>query len=184
MFNVHLFCTLEDIIYVKLKTNTIMKISKFNLLLLIIALGLFVSSCSSDDDNSGSSNPETYIRFSIDGNNYEFTDILTAESGVITLNGNNGEGLTDPGDTGLAIWLPLAISNGTHTVEDGFDAEYQISFTSEALGFDFDFAESGNITLTQTTGEFIEGTFTATVNNDDSTTITIENGEFKAFGIE
>ncbi len=160
-----------------------MKILKNSLVAILLVFSLGFQSCSSDDD-SGSQNPETYIRFSIDGTNYDFEDILTAESGVITLNGNNGADLTDPGDTQLAIWLPLTIANGTFDVEDGFNAEYQISFTSEPLSFDFDFAESGSITLTQTTGEFIEGTFTATVTNSDNTTITIQNGEFKGYGIE
>lgn len=161
-----------------------MKILKFNLLSLIVILGLVLSSCSSDDDSSGNQNPDTYIKFTIDGTAYNFTDILTAESGVITINGNNGVGLTDPGDTQIALWMPLALSNGTFDVEDSFTADYQVSFTSDALSFDFDFAESGTLTLTQTTGEYIEGTFTATVTNDDNTTITIENGEFKAYGIE
>ena len=160
-----------------------MKILKFNLLSLIVILALGLSSCSSDDDSS-SENAETYINFTIDGTDYNFTDILTAESGVITLNGNNGSGFTDPGDTQIALWMPLTISNGTYNVEGGFSADYQISFTSDALSFDFDFAESGTLTLTQTSGEYIEGTFTATVTNDDDTTITIENGEFKAYGIE
>lgn len=163
-----------------------MKFFKQPLILVTLFMGLLFISCSSDDDdnNPDSQNPETYIRFSIDGTNYEFTDVLTAESNVITLNGNNGSGLTDPGDTGIALWLPLTISNGTFNVENSFDAEYQISFTSESLSFDFDFAESGTITLTQSSGEFIVGTFTATVTNSDNTTITLEDGEFKAYGIE
>ena len=162
-----------------------MKILKFNLLFsLIVILSLGLSSCSSDDDSSGDQNPDTYINFTINGTDYNFTDILTAESGVITLNGNNGSGFTDSGDTQIALWMPLTLTNGSFDVEGGFSADYQISFTSDALSFDFDFAESGTLTLTQTTGEYIEGTFTATVTNDDDTTITIENGEFKAYGIE
>jgi hypothetical protein len=161
-----------------------MKILKINLLSLIVILSFGLSSCSSDDDNSGSQDPETFIRFTINGTDYDFRDILTAESGVITLNGNNGSGLTNPGDTQIGLWMPLTLTNGSFDVEGGFSADYQVSFTSDALSFDFDFAESGTMTLTQTTGEYIEGTFTATVTNDDNTTISIENGEFKALGIE
>lgn len=152
--------------------------------ILSLAIVLFtLLSCSSDDGNN-SSTPETFIKFSINGTNYEFTDILTAESGMITVNGNNGVGLTNPGDTQITLWLPLALENGTFSVEDSFEATHQISFTSESLNFDFDFAESGSITLTQTTGDFIQGTFTATVTNSDDTTITITNGQFKAYSME
>lgn len=151
--------------------------------ILSIAVVLFtLLSCSSDD--SKSSSQETYIRFSINGTNYEFNDIITAESGLITINGNNGAGLTNPGDTQLELWIPTALENGTFAVNDGFDSEYLVSFTSEALNFDFDFAESGSITLTQTTGDYIKGTFTATVTNADNTAITINNGEFKAYSME
>lgn len=152
--------------------------------ILSLAIVLFtLLSCSSDDGNN-SSTPETFINFTINGTNYEFRDILTAESGMITVNGNNGVGLTNPGDTQITLWLPLALENGTFSVEDSFEATHQISFTSESLNFDFDFAESGSITLTQTTGEFIQGTFTATVTNSDDTTITITNGQFKAYSME
>ncbi|WP_179020075.1 hypothetical protein [Winogradskyella forsetii] len=161
-----------------------MKNLKFNLLSLIVICGLTFSSCSSDDDSSNDQNADTYIKFTIDGTNYNFENILTAESNSITFNGNNGAGLTDPGDTQIALWLPSAITNGTFDVEDGFDAEYQVSFSSESLNFDFDFAESGTISVSQSTGEYVIGTFTATVTNDDSSTITIENGEFKAYTID
>jgi hypothetical protein len=160
-----------------------MKIFNFKSILLVLSLFMCFTSCSSDDD-SGSQNPETYINFTIDGTSYNFTDIITAESGVTTLNGNNGEGITNPGDTQIALWFPLNITNGTFDVEDGFSSEYQVSFSSDALSFDFDFAESGSITFTQTSGEYIMGTFSATVTNDDDTTISIENGEFRAYSIE
>ena len=53
--------------------------------ILSIAVVLFtLFSCSSDD--SKSSSQETYIRFSINGTNYEFNDIITAKSGLITIN--------------------------------------------------------------------------------------------------
>ncbi|WP_299337042.1 hypothetical protein [uncultured Psychroserpens sp.] len=160
-----------------------MKLLKFNFIALFIIAGLGLTSCSSDDDNSSTAD-DTYIRFTIDGTNYNFTNIATAQSLSITLNGNNGADFSDPGDTQISIWLPLALETGTFDVEEGFDSDYQVSFTSDPMGFDFDFANDGTITLTQTTGEYIEGTFTATITNDNSTTITLENGEFRGLTIE
>ena len=150
--------------------------------ILSIAVILFtLLSCSSDDSSSRSS--DTYIKFTINGTNYNFRDIITAESGAITINGNNGT-LTNPGDTQLTLWLPLMLSNGTFDVDDSFENPYQISFDSESLNFEFDFAELGTITITQSTGDYIKGTFTATITNSNDQTINITNGEFKAYSME
>ena len=154
------------------------------MLALVFIFNFSLTSCSSDDDSSGSQDTETYIRFSIDGTDYDFSDIATAESLVITFNGNNGEGFSDTGDTQLSLWIPLGAETGTFDVEDSFEATHQVSFTSDPLGFNFDFAESGSITLTQATGEFYEGTFTATITNNAAETIVLENGTFRAFTIE
>ncbi|WGH75101.1 hypothetical protein P8625_13640 [Tenacibaculum tangerinum] len=159
------------------KIRTILKIA------IVLIVSITLQSCSSNDE-SDVQNPETYIRFTINDTNYEFKDIITAESTSITLNGNNGEGFSNAGDTQIALWLPLALSNGTFEVEGGFSADYQIAFTSNSLAFDFDFANSGTITVTKSTGEYIEGTFSASITNDDDVTITLTNGAFKAFGIE
>lgn len=151
--------------------------------ILSIAVVLFtLLSCSSDDGNS--SNSETYIKFSINGTNYNFNDIITAQSGAITINGNNGNGVSDPGDTQLTIWLPSTVTNGTFSVDDSFDNDYRISFDSEPLNYNFNFAELGSITITQSTGDYIKGTFTATIINSNDETITINNGEFKAYTID
>ncbi|SDS02069.1 hypothetical protein SAMN04515667_1226 [Formosa sp. Hel1_31_208] len=161
-----------------------MKTLKFNVVALLMVIGLSITSCSSDDDNPGIQLPDTFISFTIDGTDYNFINIATAQSLVITLNGNNGADFLDPGDTQISLWLPIGVENGTFDVEDTFDAEYQVSFTSDPLGFDFDFADSGSMTLTQTTGEYIEGTFTATITNGDNDVITLENGAFKALTID
>lgn len=157
--------------------RTLKIISTFLILITFFSL----QSCSSDDD-AGTQNPDTYIRFTINGTDYEFENILTAESSSITLNGNNGSSLTDTGDTRIAIWLPIDVQAGTFDVESGFDAEYQVSFTSEPLGFDFDFADSGAIVVTSVSSEYIEGTFTATITKDN-TTLSLTNGSFKGLGI-
>ncbi|MEM5565505.1 hypothetical protein WNY78_10335 [Psychroserpens sp. AS72] len=160
-----------------------MKILKLNVLALLVIFSVSFTSCSSDDD-AGSQDEDTFIRFSIDGTDYNFTDIATAESLVITLNGNNGEGFSNVGDTQIALWIPIGAETGTFDVDNSFEATHQISFSSDAMNFSFDFAESGTITLTQTTGEYFEGSFNATITNDDDETISIENGSFRALTID
>ncbi|WP_136468735.1 hypothetical protein [Flagellimonas onchidii] len=155
-----------------------------NIFFLTVALifGSMFQSCSSDDSDAGVS--DTYIRFTIAGTDYDFKDIITAESLSITLNGNNGEGITNVGDTQISLFLPLDIVVGNHTIEGGaLDGDYKISFTSESLGFDFDFAESGTINVAAVTADYIEGTFTATITSADDETITLSNGTFRAMTI-
>lgn len=146
---------------------------------IIIITSTVFQSCSSDDNDDNPSTPETYIRFTINNTNYEFTDIITAASNSITLNGNNGAGILDAGDTQLAVWLPLTVNTGTFQITGSFDDTHKISFTSASLAFDFDFANNGSITITEATSQFITGTFTATVTNSNNEEISIASGEFK-----
>lgn len=159
-----------------------MRIFKPLLTATIILFTVFCLQSCNTDDGSNNNEPDTYMRFSIDGKAYEFKNIITAESNSITLNGNNGASITDAGDTRLTIWLPKGVEKGTFNIENGFDAKYQVSFTSEPLGFDFDFANSGTITITAVSSDYIEGTFTTKVVKDN-TTVNLTNGSFKGLGI-
>ncbi len=160
-----------------------MKIIKTTLIAFVAIVGLTLQSCSKDDSGPND-DAETYIRFTIGTTDYDFRDIATAESQSITLNGNNGEGLADTGDTRISIWLPLEPETGSYEVTYEIFATNQVSFSSESLGFDFDFAESGNIIITKVSADFIEGTFTATIVSESDTTINITNGEFKAYNMD
>ena len=161
-----------------------MKKQKYIIIAVLALLGSLVQSCSSDDD-SGAPTSDTYIRFTIDGADYDFGNIITAESLSITFNGNNGETIQDVGDTRISIYLPLDIIVGNYDIEGGaFDGDYKVSFTSEPMGFDFDFAQSGSINVTSVTEDYVEGTFTATITSESDVTITLTNGEFKALTMD
>lgn len=153
-----------------------MKTIKFCLILCLTALTF--TSCDSDDSEDGGTQ-STYIRFSIANVDYDFKDIISAASLSLTLNGNNGEGITNPGDTQISIFFPVEPVLGSFDVEGAFQGDYRVSFSSESMGFDFDFAESGNITVTEITDDFIIGTFSAMITSEDDTSITITNGTFK-----
>lgn len=147
--------------------------------LLVIALA--VASCSSDDNNDS----ETFIKFKIDDTSYFFKDIISAETNVsLSFNGNNGPGISNPGDTQIAILIPADFQLGSFEISGDFFANHKIIFSSDPLEFDFDSASNGNINITSTSGDFVIGTFAATVTNNDGTSITITNGEFKCFKID
>lgn len=152
--------------------------------LIILITSLTFQSCSSDDDNSASS--DTFIRFTIDGTDYNFENIVTAGSGnSISLNGNNGDGLGDFGDTNLSILFPSTVTNGTYDLDGGFLADYSINFSSEPLNFDFDSADDGTVTFTNSgSGGYFEGTFDATISNGNGSTISVTNGEFRGITLD
>lgn len=161
-----------------------MKKIKFSLLIFLAIASLTFTSCSDDDDLPSYS--DTYVKFTLDGTDYNFENVITAESASITLNANNGSGISDPGDTQIALWLPLVYSEGTYDVSQMFsdDDTYQISFSSVSLDFDFDFAKSGKIIITKKTKDYVEGTFNAEITNDKDVTKVISNGKFRAMNMD
>ena len=97
-----------------------MKKLKFNLLVVLTIIGLGLSSCSSDDDSSGSQEPETFIRFTVDGVDFAYEDnVATAESLNITINAQNG--LSEDDDYSfMSIWFPAGFSEGTYDFSGNF----------------------------------------------------------------
>lgn len=157
-----------------------MKTIKFSLLLFLATASMTFSSCSKDDAKDETVQSATFIKFSIDGSDYDFKDIISAQSDIsMTLNGNNGEGITNAGDIQITVYFPAEPVKGTFDFEGTFGVDHKLSFSSESLGFDFDFAESGSVTITEITDDYISGTFTATITAEDETTITVTNGAFK-----
>lgn len=150
----------------------------------LFCLALLNFSCSSDDDSSSSEDLETFIRFTVDGTMYEFDDIASAASQNKSINGQNG--LSEDEDYGfISIWFPLEMSTGTFDFTGDFfdEGDYKLRLESNPLNVDTEWATGGSVTLDSVDSDFITGTFTATLVNEDGETINLENGEFKAFGI-
>lgn len=157
---------------------------RYQLIVMIALMGTVLLSCSSDDD-SGAPDSNTYIRFTIEDTDYDFENIITAESLSITFNGNNGATIQDVGDTRISVYLPLDIVVGNYDIVGGaFGGDYKVSFSSEPLGFDFDFAQSGSINVTSVSEDYVEGTFTATITSESDETITLTDGSFRAMTID
>jgi hypothetical protein len=143
-----------------------------------------MSSCSLDDSND-SQDPETFIRYSIDGTNFNYEDnIATVGSNNITINGQNG--LSEDDDYSfMSIWFPLGFTTGTYDFSGDFfqDGDYKLNAEINVLDVD-DWATLGSVTITSISSDYIRGTFTATVPDNNGGTVTIENGEFKAYTLD
>lgn len=149
------------------------------MVLTIFAMAVF-QSCSEDDSNE-SGNAETFVRFTIDGTDYELNEVASATSLSLTLTG--ADGVIDSGEfTSLGLFLPLAPVEGTFDVTDFFtDGDHKLTFTSESLDVDFTFADSGSITISSIGEEYIEGSFSGVVTSNSNDQVTISNGSFRGF---
>lgn len=160
-----------------------MKPTKPSLLLFQAIASLPPNSCSTNETEvTGIETSKTFIKFTAGGKTYNFEDIDTAEGNNITFNGNNGASLYDSGDIQISIWMPKTYDEGKYNMIDEFGTDCTVVFTSDVLGFDFDFAQKGSIVITKKTADYVEGTFTATLvsYNNSSKSIDISKGSFRS----
>ena len=159
---------------IQLKPNYIMK--KITFIILTFTVLLF-NSCSSDDNSSSSDN--IFITFKANGETFNFTNPATAGSLNITINDQSGNDDTASDYSFVSIWFPTTIATGTFdfTGSSLSDGDYKLKFESNALNID-SWSESGSVTITSATSDFIEGTFTGEIDG-----VTITEGEFRAFNL-
>ncbi|WP_158837822.1 hypothetical protein [Polaribacter sp. L3A8] len=149
-----------------------MKTIKTILASAIIILSITLQSCSSNDNDSEPLE-ETYIKFTAGAETFNYTNVATAGSQNLTINGQDGS------VSSISIWFPLQITTGTFNFSGDFfaDGDYKINFESTSLNID-GWSESGSVTITNVSSEYIEGTFTGTVDG-----VAITSGEFRAFNL-
>jgi len=160
-----------------------MKISK-KLLLVSLILTLITFSCTKTTEDNPSIVDELFIKYTANGVDYKYTDPVTASSSNMTINGQIANSATDTDYSKISLWFPLGITTGTFdfTGDVFTDGDYKLKLISNPLNID-GWATSGSVTITSISSEFIEGSFTATV-SEDSSTVSITSGEFKAYGLE
>lgn len=143
---------------------------------LLTVLTLILVGCSSDSEGSSNNNYETYIKFKINGQsyNYEPETIVSLKTLVHGYTGN------DNTLKRISLWMPNEIKKGTFTITDTPSDEdtYNASYTSEDESIYID-GTSGTITITSVSDDYIKGTFSFNGSNE-GTTVNITNGEFKA----
>jgi hypothetical protein len=156
---------------------------KFTAILFLLLSSTIFLSCSSDDD----ANPvgqNTFIRYTVDGVTYEYSNIISAVSAGITLNGQIGAD-TDADYSNIAIFLPLDLQIGTYSFSGDIfqDGDYKLNLESNPLNITDEWAVSGDLTIDTVTGTTISGTFTATIFDDDGNSLSMVNGEFDAANV-
>lgn len=142
----------------------------------LFCVSLIFVCCSSDDS---SDNQEIYLRFTVNGQFQYSYQPETITSLQVLIKGNEGSNDTFKS---IALWLPLTFTEGSHLINDAptTDEEaYTANYVSVSDDIDIQ-AASGTMIITNISDDFIQGTFEF-VGNNNGETITISDGEFKAY---
>lgn len=155
---------------------------KYYFLITLVA-ALYFTGCSSDDNTIEPSNVDTFIRFNVNGTDYNFESPVIAESANVSINGNertNGI-ITEF----ISIWLPIGFTTGTFQLTGDFSepGDYKIFYESEDIGVDRLAASSGEVKITSITADYIEGSFSFT-GSKNGVNVTVSNGVFRSVTLD
>lgn len=142
-------------------------------ILTVIILSLSIYSCSSDNETESDSSNEIFVKFTANGQEFNFVDPISIGSAGISINGQIDTG------TSVTIWMPSSLSEGTFNFSGDFfeEGDYKLNVESSALEID-GWSETGSVTITSITSEYIEGTFSGNIGGK-----AITNGSFRAFSL-
>ncbi len=168
--------------------------------MVLLCIGLFVSSCGNDDDGpGGGGQSDADVSFTISG----FIQGTRSGSGIVALTEQDDNyRLTfsftdaDPADTTDQGSFKLELFQGpeaeplTYPEPGSYsiggvqqdDEDFTVIYTDTELGISFLGEANGTLTITDNTSEFITGTFefsVSTLSNPDNA-IDVSNGQFRA----
>lgn len=138
-----------------------------------------LSSCSSDDDTSGSEQSDFFLTAKIDGANFS-RDFVTVsafpdESDVYIITA-----VDEASSIGLSLESPISTGTFTPTV-GGLTVLFYQEISPYAVWEATEDGGSGTITITENTATYIKGTFSFTgINPLDDSKKVITEGKFKA----
>jgi hypothetical protein len=146
--------------------------------LLLVLISMSFLACSSDD-NSSNSDAELYLKFSLNGVQYDF-EPETLTSMQILIRGDQQVGGVY---NSISLWMPTAPAVGSHPITDAFPSDANIATLYNAnvwVGSEIVDASSGTMVITEVGEDFVEGTFSFSGTNNNGTTATVTNGSFRA----
>lgn len=147
--------------------------------LFLVLFSLSFVACSSDD-SSGSSDSELYLKFTVNGVNYDFEpETLTSLQKMIM-----GQQDINNVTTRLSLWMPVTPIVGSHAITDDTPTDANIATLHNAafyVGDDTYDAISGTLVVTEMDSEYLKGTFTFTGEDENGATVSVTNGSFRAY---
>jgi len=143
----------------------------------VLILTLTLTSCSSDDDASDSEQSTYFLNAKVDGVDFSRENVIVSALADDT----SFYTISALGDTSIILTLNSPTSTGIFTVSLTTALSYQQNIPFAVWGAGGESGNSGTITITENTDDFIKGTFSFTgVNLLDNSTKEISQGVFKA----
>lgn len=148
--------------------------------ILMVVLSISFVGCSSDDDGGNVGGEEIFLKFTYEGDNYNFEpETLTSLQKLIM-------GMEDVNDiqTRLSLWMPENPTTGTFDITDDTVTDANLNTLHSATLYVGDATYdgvSGTMVITSVTDEYVIGTFSFSGEDENGVAIAVTNGSFKAY---
>lgn len=152
---------------------------KFLSILLVVVSASFIG-CSSDDSSNGGADEALFLKFTYNGKQYnlEPATITSLQKLII------GNEEVNNVQTGLSLWMPENPTVGSHAITDETPTDANLTTLHNASLSIGDFmyeANTGTLVITKITDDYISGTFSFIITDENGVSTAVSNGSFKAF---
>lgn len=139
----------------------------------------YIQGISRDQLQMSGQQEENYIRFTVNGQSYDFEPSTLTSLSKLIMGVDNHNDI----NTRISLWMPLDANLGSHDITNQTTSEY---YNADVwLGDDKYTSTSGTLTITEIVtedeDEYILGTFNFTGVNFTGETVTVTNGSFRAY---
>lgn len=147
--------------------------------LFLVLFSLSFVACSSDD-SSGSSDSELYLKYTVNGVNYDFEPATVTSLQKLIM----GEQEISSVYNRISLWMPVTPTVGSHTITDETPNDTNLDTLHNAelwVGDATYTATSGTLVITELNDDYVKGTFSFTGEDENGVTISVTNGSFRAY---
>lgn len=147
--------------------------------LFLVLFSLSFVACSSDD-SSRSSDSELYLKYTVNGANYDFEPATITSLQKLIM----GEQEISSVYNRISLWMPVTPTVGSHTITDETPNDTNLDTLHNAelwVGDATYTATSGTLVITELNDDYVKGTFTFTGEDENGVTISVTNGSFRAY---
>ena len=148
-------------------------------ILLVVVSASFIG-CSSDDSSNGGADEVLFLKFTYNGQQYnlEPATITSLQKLII------GNEEVNNVQTGLSLWMPENPTVGSHTITDETPTDANLTTLHNAslsIGDLMYEANTGTLVITKITDDYISGTFSFIITDENGVSAAVSSGSFKAF---
>ncbi len=150
--------------------------------LFLVLLSLSFVACSSNDssnDENNNTNDELYLKFTVNGVNYDFDPETLTSLQKLIMGQKDINNIT----TRLSLWMPVTPTVGSHSITDDTPTDANLTTLHNAafyVGNNTYEAVNGTLIVTELGSNYVKGTFNFVAEDINGVTVTVSNGSFRA----